>query len=38
MLYLSERLNYIDKEESKVLIENTHEVSKMLYAFMKSMK
>lgn len=38
MLYLSERLSYTDKDVSKTLIEKTNEVSKMLYAFMKSMK
>ncbi|MGX1928490.1 four helix bundle protein [Flagellimonas sp. 2504JD4-2] len=38
MLYLSERLNYTDKNKSILLIEKTNEVSKMLYAFIKSMK
>ncbi|AWX44087.1 hypothetical protein HME9304_01087 [Flagellimonas maritima] len=38
MLYLSERLNYIDKKKSGILIEKTNEISKMLYAFIKSMK
>ncbi|GMN06930.1 four helix bundle protein [Croceitalea sp. MTPC5] len=38
MLYLSERLNYIDKSESKDSINETNEISKMLYAFIKSMK
>ncbi len=38
MLYLSERLDYTDKDKSKILIEKTNEVSKMLYAFIKSMK
>lgn len=38
MLYLSERLNYLDKESVSGLIRETNEVSKMLYAFIKSMK
>ncbi len=38
MLYLAERLNYLNKPESKELISITNEVSKMLYSFMKSMK
>lgn len=38
MLYLSERLNYLCKESSAKLINETNEVSKMLYAFIKSMK
>lgn len=38
MLYLSERLSYIDKGVSQTLIDKTNEVSKMLYAFIKSMK
>ncbi len=38
MLYLSERLNYLSKESSAKLINETNEVSKMLYAFIKSMK
>ena len=38
MLYLSERLGYLDKAKALELIENSNEVSKMLYAFIKSMK
>ena len=38
MLYLSERLGYLDKGVSEELINETNEVSKMLYAFIKSMK
>lgn len=38
MLYLSERLNYLDKEVASHLIDETNQVSKMLYAFIKSMK
>jgi len=38
MLYLSIRLNYIDKNEAKNLIENTNEVSKMLHGLIKSIK
>lgn len=38
MLYLSRRLEYTDQDKSKELIKNTNEVSKMLYAFIKSMK
>jgi len=38
MLYLSERLNYLNKEDSSKLINDTNEVSKMLYAFIKSMR
>ncbi|WP_396591496.1 four helix bundle protein [Allomuricauda sp. R78024] len=38
MLYLSERLNYLDRPKAEELINETNEVSKMLYAFIKSMK
>ncbi len=38
MLYLSERLSYLESEKSKELIGITNEVSKMLYSFIKSMK
>nr|WP_299387306.1 four helix bundle protein [Allomuricauda sp.] len=38
MLYLSRRLEYTDKDKSEKLIDCTNEVSKMLYAFIKSMK
>lgn len=35
MLYLSDKLNYLDKAIAQDLINETNEVSKMLYAFMK---
>jgi len=35
MLYLSERLNYLNKQDSSKLINETNEISKMLYAFIK---
>lgn len=38
MLYLAKRLNYLDKELADVLINETNEISKMMYAFIKSMK
>lgn len=38
VLYLSERLDYLSKTESRELIAETNEISKMLYAFIKSMK
>jgi len=38
MLYLSERLNYLNREDSSKSINKTNEVSKMLYPFIKSMK
>ncbi len=38
MLYLSDKLNYLDKAIAQDLINETNEVSKMLYVFMKSMK
>jgi len=38
MLYLSEKLNYLEKAKVDELIIQTNEVSKMLYAFIKSMK
>ena len=38
MLYLSVRLNFISKEESDALIEDSNEISKMLYGLIKSMK
>ena len=38
MLYLAERLEYIDKQKCMELINETNEVSKMLYAFVKAMK
>ncbi|MBS9464009.1 four helix bundle protein [Flagellimonas sp. 389] len=38
MLYLSERLDYLQSKSSRELIEATNEISKMLYSFIKSMK
>jgi four helix bundle protein len=38
MLYLSIRLNYLDKTEAENLIENTNEISKMLHGLIKSIK
>jgi four helix bundle protein len=38
MLYLSERLNYLDENQSKVLIEKSNEISRMLYGLIQSMK
>ena len=38
MLYLSIRLNYLDKVEAESLIENTNELSKMLHGLIKSIK
>jgi len=38
MLYLSERLNYLEEEVASQLIDETNQVSKMFYAFIKSMK
>lgn len=38
MLYLSERLKYLTHQKSHDLISQTNEVSKMLYAFIRSMK
>ena len=38
MLYLSIRLNYLNKIEAESLIENTNELSKMLYGLIKSIK
>ncbi len=38
MLYLSIRLNYIQKKEADKLIENTNEVSRMLHGLIKSIK
>jgi four helix bundle protein len=38
MLYLSERLRYLTKEDAEILINETNEISKMLYTFIKSMK
>ncbi|PIB38217.1 four helix bundle protein [Maribacter sp. 4G9] len=38
MLYLAKRLNYIDSALALKLINETNEISKMLYSFIKSMK
>ncbi|RRQ50402.1 four helix bundle protein [Maribacter algicola] len=38
MLYLAKRLNYIDSDLALKLINETNEISKMLYSFIKSMK
>ena|SRR5690606_22584978 len=38
MLYLSVRLNFMSKEESNVLIDDSNEISKMLYGLIRSMK
>jgi four helix bundle protein len=38
MLYLSERLNYLDENQSKGLIEKSNEISRMLYGLIQSMK
>lgn len=38
MLYLAQRLNFLTGEESKALIKDSNEISKMRYAFIKSMK
>lgn len=38
MLYLSKRLIYLEQEKAEEMISVTNEVSKMLYAFIKSMK
>ena len=37
MLYLSERLGYSDKEQTKVLIEKSNEISKIIRGFIKSL-
>ncbi|MGB0880435.1 MAG: four helix bundle protein [Polaribacter sp.] len=38
MLYLAVRLNFISKEVSKKLIDNSNEISKMIFGFIKSLK
>ncbi|TLP82841.1 four helix bundle protein [Maribacter sp. ACAM166] len=38
MLYLSERLKYLHKERTNELIENSNEISRMLYGLIQSMK
>jgi len=37
MLYLSERLNFLNELTTKELIDKTNEISKMLYGLIKSM-
>lgn len=38
MLYLATRLNYVSSEKSKELIDNSNEISRMLYGLIQSMK
>ncbi|MBT8302871.1 MAG: four helix bundle protein, partial [Bacteroidia bacterium] len=38
MLYLSIRLNFIEKKEAQLLIEDTNEISRMLHGLIKSIK
>lgn len=38
ILYSANRLDYLEKEKSTRLIEETNEISKMLYSFIKSMR
>ncbi|MGB1307973.1 MAG: four helix bundle protein [Oceanihabitans sp.] len=38
MLYLSIRLNFIEKEMAKKLISNSNEISRMLFGLIKSLK
>lgn len=38
MLYLSERLRYLNSVESKKLIKKSNEISRMLYGLIQSMK
>ncbi|WP_289060757.1 four helix bundle protein [uncultured Zobellia sp.] len=37
MLYLSKRLNFLDSEETSKLIEQSNEISKMLFGLIQSM-
>jgi len=37
MLYLGERLNYLDKEKAEILRENCTEISKITSGFIKSL-
>ena len=37
MLYLAERLNYINKEEAELLRQNCVEISKIISGFIKSL-
>lgn len=38
MLYLAERLKYLEAKRVKELIENSNEISRMLYGLINSMK
>lgn len=38
MLYLSIRLDFIEKNMADILIERTNEISKMLHGLIKSLK
>ena len=38
MLYLAFRLEFINNEKSKFIIEHTNQISKMLYGLLNSMK
>ena len=38
MLYLSNRLNYLDNETTKQFIENTNEIGKIIRGLIKSLK
>ncbi len=38
MLYLSVRLNFLTSEKAETIINNTNEISKMLYGLIKSIK
>lgn len=37
MLYLAERLNYIDKDKAELLRDNCVEISKIIFGFIKSL-
>lgn len=37
MLYLAIRLDFVDSDTSKLLLENTNQISKMLYGLINSM-
>ncbi|MFS4468646.1 four helix bundle protein [Maribacter sp. 2210JD10-5] len=38
MLYLADRLNYLESENAKKRIEKSNEISRMLYGLIQSMK
>lgn len=38
MLYLSERLNFLNSSKTKVLVQQSNEISRMLHGLIKSMK